>query len=56
MSPRTASRRLSGNTYGHPAPDTVAALRGQGATVLRTDRDGALAVAGSGGALRVLGD
>ncbi len=44
------------NTYGHPAPDTVAALRGQGATVLRTDRDGALAVAGSGGALRVLGD
>ncbi|MFI8846937.1 ComEC/Rec2 family competence protein [Streptomyces sp. NPDC053780] len=44
------------NTYGHPAPDTVAALRGRGATVLRTDRDGALAVAGSGGALRVLGD
>ncbi|MFC8423278.1 ComEC/Rec2 family competence protein [Streptomyces sp. NPDC057236] len=32
------------NTYGHPAPNTVAALRAGGATVLRTDRDGALAV------------
>lgn len=32
------------NTYGHPAPGTVAALRAGGATVLRTDRDGALAV------------
>ncbi|MFE0202043.1 ComEC/Rec2 family competence protein [Streptomyces sp. NPDC058985] len=41
------------NTYGHPAPATVAALRAQGATVLRTDRDGALAVAGTGRELRV---
>ncbi|MFJ3229797.1 ComEC/Rec2 family competence protein [Streptomyces sp. NPDC086787] len=38
------------NPYGHPAPVTVAALRAQGALVLRTDRDGALAVAGQGGA------
>ncbi|MET8075461.1 ComEC/Rec2 family competence protein [Streptomyces sp. NPDC005303] len=37
------------NTYGHPAPGTVAALRAGGAVVLRTDRDGALAVAGTGG-------
>ncbi len=44
------------NTYGHPAPGTVAALRAQGATVLRTDRDGAVAVAGTGSALRVAGD
>jgi competence protein ComEC len=44
------------NTYGHPAPGTVAALRAQGATVLRTDRDGALAVAGSGRELRVAGE
>jgi competence protein ComEC len=36
------------NPYGHPAPSTVAALRAGGATVLRTDRDGALAVAGRG--------
>jgi competence protein ComEC len=39
----------AGNTYGHPAPGTVAALRAGGAVVLRTDRDGALAVAGTGG-------
>ncbi|MFJ6723609.1 ComEC/Rec2 family competence protein [Streptomyces sp. NPDC091281] len=44
------------NPYGHPAPGTVAALRAAGATVLRTDRDGALAVAGAGAGLRVAGD
>ncbi|MDX2596092.1 ComEC/Rec2 family competence protein [Streptomyces sp. WI03-4A] len=38
------------NPYGHPAPATVAALRAGGATVLRTDRDGALAIGGGGGA------
>ncbi|MEU5463496.1 ComEC/Rec2 family competence protein [Streptomyces althioticus] len=32
------------NSYGHPAPGTVEALRAQGAAVMRTDRDGALAV------------
>ncbi|MFF1301787.1 ComEC/Rec2 family competence protein [Streptomyces sp. NPDC058307] len=36
------------NSYGHPAPGTVAALRAGGAVVLRTDRDGSLAVAGTG--------
>ncbi|MFF0832590.1 MULTISPECIES: ComEC/Rec2 family competence protein [unclassified Streptomyces] len=47
------------NPYGHPAPATVAALRAGGATVLRTDRDGALAVVGDGGSdgrLRVTRD
>ncbi|MEU2054783.1 ComEC/Rec2 family competence protein [Streptomyces bungoensis] len=46
------------NTYGHPAPATVAALRAGGAVVLRTDRDGALAVGGGGpgGELRVTRD
>ncbi|MFJ3770612.1 ComEC/Rec2 family competence protein [Streptomyces sp. NPDC090075] len=34
------------NPYGHPAPGTVALLRAGGARVLRTDRDGALAVTG----------
>lgn len=45
------------NTYGHPAPGTVAALRASGAVVLRTDRDGALAVVerGAGGELEVVG-
>lgn len=32
------------NTYGHPAPRTVAALRAGGAEVLRTDTDGSIAV------------
>ncbi|MGW0606305.1 ComEC/Rec2 family competence protein [Streptomyces sp. NPDC002640] len=41
------------NPYGHPAPSTVAALEAGGARVLRTDRDGALAVTGRSGALRV---
>ncbi|MFF3915482.1 ComEC/Rec2 family competence protein [Streptomyces sp. NPDC001852] len=47
------------NPYGHPAPATVAALRAGGALVLRTDRDGELAVGGTGGAggeLRVARD
>ncbi|MEU6817028.1 ComEC/Rec2 family competence protein [Streptomyces sp. NPDC046860] len=39
----------TGNPYGHPAPSTVTALRSTGATVLRTDRDGALALTGTGG-------
>ncbi|MFF7734621.1 ComEC/Rec2 family competence protein [Streptomyces sp. NPDC007984] len=56
---RRAAPRLAliscgaGNSYGHPAPGTVAALRAGGAAVLRTDRDGALAVAGGGEELRV---
>jgi competence protein ComEC len=32
------------NAYGHPAPETVAALAQTGARVLRTDTDGAVAV------------
>ncbi|MEV5592464.1 ComEC/Rec2 family competence protein [Streptomyces sp. NPDC052496] len=36
----------AGNPYGHPAPRTVQALRAQGARVLRTDTDGAIAVLG----------
>ncbi|MFE0647915.1 ComEC/Rec2 family competence protein [Streptomyces sp. NPDC059534] len=36
------------NPYGHPSPRTVRALRAGGARVLRTDRDGAIAVAGAG--------
>ncbi|MHC3475339.1 ComEC/Rec2 family competence protein [Streptomyces sp. 7R007] len=44
------------NPYGHPAPGTVAALRAEGAVVLRTDRDGALAVTGTGAELGVVRD
>ncbi|AZM62369.1 hypothetical protein DLM49_25100 [Streptomyces sp. WAC 01438] len=50
---RRASPRLAlistgrDNTYGHPSPTTITALTADGATVLRTDRDGALAVTGT---------
>ncbi|KPI18803.1 ComEC/Rec2-related protein [Actinobacteria bacterium OK074] len=44
------------NPYGHPAVRTVAALREEGALVLRTDEDGAIAVAGAGPGLRVARD
>ncbi len=33
-----------GNTYGHPAPQTITALDRLGSIVLRTDRDGAVAI------------
>ncbi|MEU6282687.1 ComEC/Rec2 family competence protein [Streptomyces sp. NPDC047028] len=60
VSPRVALISVgTGNPYGHPAPATVAALRADGAMVLRTDRDGAIAVSGRGGAggeLRVTRD
>jgi competence protein ComEC len=42
------------NPYGHPAPSTVGALRAQGALVLRTDRDGAIAVTGAGSSLQAV--
>jgi competence protein ComEC len=35
----------SANTYGHPAPQTVDALTRLGARVVRTDTDGAIAIA-----------
>ncbi|WP_434975667.1 ComEC/Rec2 family competence protein [Streptomyces bluensis] len=44
------------NLYGHPAPSTLAALRAGGATVMRTDEDGAIAVAGAAQGLRVARD
>ncbi len=53
--PRLALIPVGGdNTYGHPSPRTVAALRAQGAAVLRTDTDGAIAVTGAGPGLRAL--
>jgi competence protein ComEC len=42
-----------GNTYGHPADSTIAALERLHAKVLRTDRDGAIAVAARNHALTI---
>jgi competence protein ComEC len=39
------------NDYGHPAPETVAGLAATGERVLRTDRDGSVAVVERHGAL-----
>ncbi len=53
VSPRLALVPVGAeNTYGHPAPSTLMALRAAGATVLRTDVDGAIAVSGAGEELR----
>ncbi|MFJ5552236.1 ComEC/Rec2 family competence protein [Streptomyces sp. NPDC093225] len=41
------------NRYGHPAPATLDLLRSTGATVVRTDTDGPLAVLGDRAALQV---
>jgi competence protein ComEC len=40
------------NPYGHPSPHTVTTLRAHGATVLRTDTDGSIAVTGDAECLR----
>jgi competence protein ComEC len=42
------------NDYGHPAPETIAALQRAGALVGRTDTDGTLVVVGSGSGLRLV--
>jgi len=38
----------AGNTYGHPAPVVMDALRAHGADILRTDRDGAIVLRSDG--------
>lgn len=43
-----------GNDYGHPSPAVLGVLRGSGATVVRTDRKGDIAVVGEQGSLRVV--
>ena len=44
----------AGNDYGHPAPETVSALLGSGAEVLRTDTEGDLVVTVRDGRLGTL--
>ncbi len=41
------------NTYGHPAPATLAALRAAGVQTYRTDLDGTLKLIVDGGRVRV---
>jgi competence protein ComEC len=44
----------AGNTYGHPAEETVASYTSLGIPVLRTDLAGDVAVVGSGEGLRLV--
>jgi competence protein ComEC len=46
----------AGNSYGHPRPQTLAALGEAGAAVWRTDLDGDLTVTGGDGAVAVATD
>jgi competence protein ComEC len=43
----------AGNTYGHPAPATLARLRAAGARTLRTDQDGSVTIELAEGGLTV---
>jgi competence protein ComEC len=53
LRPRVAAIEVGRhNTYGHPAPSTVAALRVV-PTVVRTDRDGTVRLRVRGGAIRI---
>ena len=44
MRPRVALIGVGPNTYGHPTPSTLAMLRGVGALIMRTDREGDVAI------------
>jgi competence protein ComEC len=41
------------NSYGHPSPETIARLRESGATIYRTDHDGAVMLETDGRSLTV---
>ena len=51
--PRVAAVPVGENTYGHPAPSTLVALRRAGVRTFRTDRQGTVRVTLHDGALRV---
>lgn len=55
LRPRTALISVgAGNDYGHPAPSTLALIRRLGATTLRTDTRGTIAVCGTPAHLRLV--
>jgi competence protein ComEC len=49
LRPRVAVAQVGAhNTYGHPAPETTAAVRAAGVPLRRTDRDGSVAISAPG--------
>ena len=53
LRPELAAIEVGPNTYGHPAPPTLAALRGAGVRTFRTDRHGTVVLTIEDGALAV---
>jgi competence protein ComEC len=53
LRPGVAAIHVGRNTYGHPVPATIEALRASGAAVYRTDRDGSVRLDERGAALEV---
>ncbi len=53
LRPELAAIEVGANTYGHPTPSTLRALRRAEVPVYRTDRDGTISVAVRGGELSV---
>jgi competence protein ComEC len=51
--PELAAIEVGPNTYGHPAPPTLAALDRAGTRTFRTDRHGTVALTLEGGDLEV---
>jgi competence protein ComEC len=51
--PQLAAIEVGPNTYGHPAPSTLAALERAGARVYRTDKDGTITLTVAGDRIRV---
>ena len=53
LRPQLAAIEVGPNTYGHPAPPTLAALERAGVRVYRTDKDGTITLTVAGGGIRV---
>ncbi len=56
LRPRVASIPVGENTYGHPTPSTLRALRAAGVRTFRNDRDGTVTVGLSDGRLAAAGE
>jgi len=53
LRPEIAGIEVGPNTYGHPAPSTLAALKHAGVTTYRTDRDGTVTLTVTHGRMNV---
>ncbi len=53
LRPEVAAIEVGENSYGHPAPPTLAALREAGVPVYRTDLNGTVRLTVTGGSMTV---